>query len=108
MSKVLDLSAFVEETLDIKMPDGSVLNIPKPTQRMVIAVLALREKAENKQGSEGLVDAMNGLVLNILNSNSNGTKFVKADVDGMPLNMKSAILRAYTEYITGVQSDPNS
>jgi hypothetical protein len=45
MSKVLDLTAFVEETLDVKMPNGEVINLKKPTERMVIAMINLREKA---------------------------------------------------------------
>lgn len=108
MSKVLDLSAFVEDSLEIKMPDGTVLNIAKPTQKMVIMLIALRDKAENTSNYPEMLKAMNKVVTCILNNNDAGKLFTEADVDTMNIKMKTAIIQAYSEYIAGIQSDPNS
>ena len=52
MNKVLDLSAFKVETLDITMLDGTTLNINKPTQRIYIEILKLQNIAEEKRRNE--------------------------------------------------------
>ena len=36
MSRVLDLSVYRQETLDITMPDGAIVHIRKPTQAMLM------------------------------------------------------------------------
>lgn len=107
-NKILDLSAFMQETLDIKMPDGKEISLAKPTQKMVVAILALREKATDKEHLVETVGAMNEVVLNILNTNVNGVKFKLEDVEGLNMQMKTAIIKAYSEYIAGIQSNPNS
>ena len=106
MSKVLDLTAFIEETLDVKMPNGEVVSLKKPTERMVIAMINLREKANSADAKEQLA-AISEMILLILNSNTNGKKFVEEDIEDLNIPMRTAIIRAYSSYITGIQSDPN-
>ena len=107
MSKVLDLTTFIEETLDIKMPDGSTIHIKKPTQRMVIAMLNLREKAQSASPTEQ-IEAIEDAILSILNSNTDGITFTSDSIEDLNVGMRTAIIRAYSEYISGVQSNPNS
>lgn len=106
MSKVLDLTAFIEETLDVKMPNGDIISLKKPTERMVIAMLSLRDKADGADPKEQL-KAISDMILLILNSNTNGKKFSEEDLDDLSIPMRTAIIRGYSNYITGLQSDPN-
>lgn len=106
MSMILDLSAFKEESLDVTMPDGKVLHIVKPTQAMVIKVLQLRN-IDNNSEPERIIASFNSLVKNILNSNNAGIAFEDKYVEEMPMNMKTAIINSYSEFITGLQSNPN-
>lgn len=106
MGKILDLSVFKEETLDITMPDGKLIHIMKPTQMMVIRVLQLRNINENSE-PEKIMSSFNALVLAILNSNDAGIVFEEKMVEEMPMRMKTAIIDAYSSFITGIQSDPN-
>lgn len=106
MGKILDLTVFVEETLDIKMPDGATLHIPKPSQAMVIKTLRLNKILAGKEPEEQL-EALNGMVMDVLNSNNGGKRYELAYVADMSLGMKSAIINAYSAFIGELQSDPN-
>lgn len=106
MSKILDLSVYKEDTLDITMPDSTVIHITKPTQSMVIKVLQMRSINENTE-PEKIVSTFNALVLAILNSNDAGISYNKQMVEQMPMKMKTAIINAYSDFITDLQSDPN-
>lgn len=107
MGKILDLSVFEEETLDIRLPeDGSIVRIKKPSQRLVIEMLKFKELGENTP-AEQVMEAVNKIVVKILNSND-ANKFIDIKyVEDMNLKMKLAIIKAYSEFITGVQSNPN-
>ena len=93
-------------TLDITMPDGKVIHITKPTQQMVIRMLHLRDIDESS-APEKIVAAINTMVLQILNSNDGGAVYELAYVEDMSIKMKSAVITAYSEFITGLQSNPN-
>lgn len=107
MAKMLDLSVFQEKTLDIKMLDGSLTKIKKPTQALVIEVMKLRNLNDNDDAAN-IVDAVSTLVYKILNSNTEEKKFAKDWIErNLDFNMCMAIVQAYGEFISEVQSDPN-
>lgn len=106
MSKILDLSIYKEETLDITMPDSTLLHITKPTQAMVIKVLQLRN-IDDKSEPEEIIKGINSLVEDILNTNKEKKEIAREEVEVMPLQMKMAIINAYTEFLTGIQNNPN-
>ncbi|MEG2858066.1 MAG: hypothetical protein RR994_05555 [Clostridia bacterium] len=105
MSRILDLTVFDAETLDITMPDKSVLHIVKPTQRMVINML--RMKDVQKKEPDEIMKSFNELSCAILNNNDNGQRIEFSFVENMPMRMKTAIITAYSNFITSLQSDPN-
>jgi hypothetical protein len=47
------------------------------------------------------------MILLILNSNTNGKHFEDEDLQDLSIPMRTAIIRGYSNYITGLQSDPN-
>ena len=102
---ILDLKPFVDETLDIKMADGMVLRIPKPSQKMVIRILHLHSIDENTP-EEKVASAMNGLVSDILNSNIDGIPISTGSIASMGDEPKIAIINAYTAFMKKLQSDP--
>lgn len=106
MSKVLDLSVFKEETLDITMPDKKVIHIIKPTQRMAIQMMRFKNINENAE-PEQIINTFNSMVLAILNSNDAGIVYTNQLVDEMPMRMKTAIIVTYGEFVNELQSDPN-
>lgn len=107
MNKVLDLSAFKVETLDITMLDGTTLNINKPTQRIYIEILKLQNIAEEKDAMKQL-GAIAELAAAILNNNRNGFQYSKEDVEQtLDIEYQYAIIQAYSEFITEIQNRPN-
>lgn len=104
MSKALDLSLFVNQTLDITLPDGDIIKVKKPTEKGVMKLMALQNIDE-----EHAFEAMNELVLFILNSNKEGEEFDQEWIDdNLDWSMKTAVITAYSEFINELQSDPNS
>lgn len=107
MSRILDLSVFSQETLDITMPDGAVMRVPKPSQRMVIAMLNLRGLNENAP-SERIAKGIDNLVLDILAGNVDGRPVTREDVDALTLEMKTAVIEAYSGFAFDLQANPTS
>lgn len=102
---ILDLSVFEDETLDIRMGDGRVLHVRKPTERMVIEILRIRE---SEGTPEEILEKFDRLVLKILNSNTDGVTFAWEDVRALSRKAKIAVGRAYTRYIEELQANPIS
>ena len=107
MSRVLDLSVYRQETLDITMPDGALLHIRKPTQAMLIKMLSMRDVDENAP-SERIAGAIDGFVLAVLNSNIDGRTFAQKDADALTLEMKTAVIDAYSAFSYELQANPTS
>lgn len=108
-NKIVDLSVFQEQYLDVKLPSGEVMKLSKPTQQMVINLLKFRD-INDTMGAEVIIDALDEIVNDILHTNVNAAvkpidmEYVKNDLN---MNMKLAIVKAYSEFITEVQSNPN-
>lgn len=103
MSNILDLSVFQEQYMEVKMPDGTMLKLSKPTQKMVIELLKFQNLNENSAPEE-IVDALDKITLEILSTDKNGTKVTIADLN---IRMKLALIQEYSKFITEVQSNPN-
>lgn len=102
---ILDLTVFKEETLDITMMDGKQLHVRKPSQRMVIEIIKLRDVDEHSTPEE-IIGAMNRMVDMILNDNTEEVHFAPTDVESMSLKVKQAILNAYTAFTLEIQKNP--
>ena len=107
MSRVLDLSVYRQETLDITMPDGAIVHIRKPTQAMLIKMLNMRGVDENAP-SERIAGVIDDFVLGVLNSNTDGRTFAQKDMGSLTLEMKTAIIDAYSAFAYELQSNPIS
>lgn len=107
MSRILDLSVYQQETLDITMPDGALLHIHKPTQAMLIKMLNMRGVDENAP-SERIAGVIDDFVLGVLNSNTDGRTFAQKDMGSLTLEMKTAIIDAYSAFAYELQSNPTS
>lgn len=105
MGKILDLSVFEEQTLDVKMRDGKVIRLKKPSQALVIAMLRLRNMSEETPEEQALA-AMNNMVLKILNNNADGVTFAADSVEALSIDAKSALLFGYSEFAAQVQANP--
>ena len=105
MSVILDLSVFDTETADIRFGDGTVLHLKKPTQRMVIHMLAMKDIDESKPPLE-IVAALDRMCIEILNNNTEGVAFDAKSVAALDPDKKTAILREYSAWATQLQANP--
>lgn len=105
MNRILDLSVYKNDTFDITMVDGSVVNVKKPTQAIVIKLMELTE-AQNAQ-SKDLLDLLVDATATLLSNNNEGKVFSKEWVsNNLDFTMIVAIIRGYTAFTEELQSNP--
>lgn len=107
MANILDLSVFKEQTLDIKLLDGTQINIKKPNQEFMIKLLGFKEESSKRSNSVDSLELMKDLVLDVLNFNKNGRRFTAEDIADYDLVIQQAIIKAYTNFINEVMGNPN-
>lgn len=104
---ILDLKAFVDETLDINLADGKILHLPKPSQNMVLKILALHT-IDLDTPEEKAREALDTLTHDILNSNIDGVQISMQSVQALGENSKIAIVNAYSEFMKKLQANPTT
>lgn len=107
MANILDLSVFKEQTLDIKLLDGTQINIKKPNQEFMIKLLGFKEESSKRSNSVDSLELIKDLVLDVLNFNKNGRRFTAEDIADYDLVIQQAIIKAYTNFINEVMGNPN-
>lgn len=105
MNKILDLSVFSEDTLDITMPDGYLLHVKKPTQSIVISMMELSQEKDREPAQ--MIEKLNELCVKILNNNKEGRNFTCEEVSmNLEFPLITAIIQAYTDFTKEIQSNP--
>lgn len=107
MGKILDLSVFDEETLDLKTADGHIIHLKKPTQALAIAMLQLRSLSD-KTTPEAALAIQNSVVLKIMNNNADGIAFTPESVAALTLAVKNAIVKEYADFASELQANPTA
>lgn len=107
MERILDLSLFTQETLDIKLPDGKMIHIAKPSREQVIKIAELKQLKESSKPAV-VQDRLDSLVLDILNGNDAGEVYTRDYIDNtLNVRMRVAVITAYAAWIGDIESDPN-
>lgn len=108
MGRIVDLSVFGRQTLEVKLPDGkTVLHLRKPSQEMVIAVIDYQHISPDAPAAE-IMHRLDTMALLILRTNDVDMVITDAYVaDELNTGMKVALAQAYAAWIGEVQSDPN-
>lgn len=107
MERILDLSLFTQETLDIKLPDGKMIRIDKPSREQVIKIAELKQLKESSKPAV-VQDRLDSLVLDILNGNDAGEVYTRDYIDNtLNVRMRVAVITAYAAWIGDIESDPN-
>lgn len=110
MANILDLGVFKKQTLPIRMPDGKLVHIKKPTQAMTIELLEVVEVMKDcDEGSmENYVDALYKSASGVLNHNTEGIEFDDQYIrDEISLPMLTAIYKGYCDFMNEVQNQKN-
>lgn len=106
---ILDLTQFQEKFMEMKLLDGSELNLKKPTQAIVISLMAFEQKAkECKKDVNKMLTLMDDMMILILNHNKEGRVFSMADLgDSYTFEIQMAIIQAYTKFMNELNSAKN-
>ena len=91
---MLDLTK-TRKYYEIKWFDGDVIQIPMPTQALLMRVMAIEEIKDVEEQFK----VLNELIRDILNSNINHKVFTEEDFKQLDLNVISLILTDYMESI---------
>ncbi|MDR1205687.1 MAG: hypothetical protein LBL26_09455 [Peptococcaceae bacterium] len=117
MGKMIDLSIFEEDTLDIKLPGlagdfdhaGEVIHVRKPRERMVLRLnqfVALEK--EQGPGAEETDQARWDLALDILNDNKDGIVFDRTWMqENLSWGAQILTVKSYYQFTLDLESNPN-
>lgn len=98
----VDLTQFNEKYFDIKLIDGTVINVPKPTQEMYIKLLNLKDV----KISANLVNETKDLAFKILIQNIEKHRIDRKKA--IPtIEVAMAIIDGYAKFIEDVINHPN-
>lgn len=108
---MLDLSVFKEQYFELKLFDGEVLKLKKPTQRMVIEMMAYEQTFKDKKNHKNIeimVDTFSQMIVDILNNNANEREFTKQFVEeNFDFTLGLTLVQAYMNFVQEVNSNPN-
>lgn len=105
---MLDLQSFKEKSFELKMFDGEILKIKRPSQKMVIEMMGYEDTFKKNKNPKSMLDGFSSMILDILNNNLNDKKFTKEYVDEQfDLSTGMALVQAYMNFVTELNSDPN-
>ena len=104
---MLDLSVLREKTWELKMFGGEILNIKRPTQKMVIEMMGFEEIAQKKE-VVATIDGFAAILLDILNNNTNGRVYEQEYVmENFDFAVGMAVIEEYIKFATEINSNPN-
>lgn len=95
---MIDLSTRGKKFLyPIKLTDGTILKLYRPTQGMLIKMLDFAEAAQNDAPPADLLDSIYSLLVDIFNRNTEKRVFTKEEIEDMVDLSTSALV--ITDYL---------
>ena len=108
---MLDLSVFQKQTFEVKLMDGQVIHLLKPSQRMLIEMMSYEAEFKNTKREKDLdkiFDTFNSMILNILNNNDDEKVFDKEYVNKyFDFEVGTALMNGYMNFVNEINSNPN-
>lgn len=106
MAKKLDLTAFKRQYFDVTLPDGTEIQIGKPTQSLIIDLMAMEQQINEDAGE--MIELFNDVILKILNNNKEQKKYTAKYVQQQfDFEVGQIFIMAYMEFVQEIQSNPN-
>lgn len=97
---MLDLtSAFGDNLFEVKMLDGTVLHLKRPTQGIQQAVLDLVQQLGTQEGQLAAIPGIANIFVEIINSNTEGIAYTFEDIkDDYSLTIILIVVQQYFEH----------
>lgn len=97
---MIDLTVNKNRFYEIKMPDGEVLKIKRPTQKMLLKMAAMQHSITDTNLEDSLESIFN-LTVEILNWNTIGNTYTFDDLsDYISFQTAVLIIKEYLEFAT--------
>lgn len=94
---MLDLQALSNKYLQIKLLDGTVLDLMQPNEELFIKLDAV-QTGLNGKSTIAVVNTINDIAIEVLNQNKQGIKFTNLPSE-YTVQLKSAIVAEYTKFV---------
>lgn len=105
---MLDLKQFQQKILEVGILDGTTLKLKKPSQKMVISMIALDETLKESTDPVEQLDAYVTVLQEILNNNVGGRKFTREEIETeYDLEIGQVLIDAYLEFVNKLNSQKN-
>lgn len=106
---MLDLTVLVDKCFEIKMLNGEVVSIKKPTQKMALDLSNNKEliEAEKNKDIEKVIKIINDRVMIVLNHNKEGRVFKAEELTDLNLDIIKLIVEGYLQWVKDLNNNPN-
>lgn len=115
-NKILDLRTLAQkDTFDVTLINGSVLNLNKPSERLLLQIITFEEYVKETADLAGVeksakvLEMQKEITREILAFNRNGVKIDDAFMSENDINYytQKAIITSYSAYLEEIANDPN-
>lgn len=103
----LDLTMFDSNTWDVTLPNGDVVNVKKPTQKMFVLLEQKIKKVSSETDTLKQLDKLIDLTELILSNNKGNIKIDKSVLESLTVDMLHAIYYGYMQFVHEIASNPN-
>ncbi|WP_337528835.1 hypothetical protein [Zhenhengia sp.] len=106
---MLDLSVLAQETLDIKLLDGEIVCIKKPSKGLLIELNKADLEMAKETDFEKMVEMLERIIAKILSNNLNKKLFTTEQLEELDIDylLQTQIFEAYLDFVTKFLKNPN-
>lgn len=106
---MLDLSVLAQETLDIKLLDGEIVRIKKPSKGLLIELNKADLKMAKETNFEEMVQMIENITAKVLSNNTHKKLFEPEQLEslGIDYSLQTQIFKAYLGFVAKSLNNPN-
>lgn len=106
---MLDLNVLAQETLDIKLLDGEMVYIKKPSKGLLIELNKADLKMAKETDFEKMVEMLERITAKILSNNTSKKMFTAEQLEELDIDysLQTQIFKVYLEFVAKSLNNPN-
>jgi hypothetical protein len=90
---MIDINELVNETYDIKMKDGTILHLKKPTRALLKELMKIDEQNDEAV----LLDEVYAMFTKMINTNTDGIKYKQKDLEELDIGTVMYVIKDYVQ-----------
>lgn len=110
MGRSFDFNKIPRKTLNVTLPDGTLLLVRMPEKRTFEKIKVFQNMDEENLDMDVFFDTLDGVLAEILSNNKAGKKITKqyvAETEEFDFEAKMAFLGEFMEFVGDTEKDPN-